>query len=171
MSAQECYEELYEEARRGGLLSLFGARFQSWTFHRRRGVLAIFHRCRHLEDGIARASAGLDADSDHEEPWVGVRSGVLRRVLRGGALRRTSLFIRRQIPVVDFPPFAVVRVDRDMWWWSHRKIPMMHVLFMLDDAPDAEVHSPPKGKSCAKLLSLDLPVAHTCRVRKRVINQ
>ncbi len=34
VSAQECYEELYEEARRGGLLSLFGARFQSWTFHR-----------------------------------------------------------------------------------------------------------------------------------------
>ena len=34
VSVPECYEELYEEARRGGLLSLFGARFQSRTFHR-----------------------------------------------------------------------------------------------------------------------------------------
>ena len=34
VSAQECYEEFYVEARCGGLLSLFGARFQSWIFHR-----------------------------------------------------------------------------------------------------------------------------------------
>ncbi len=103
VSAQECYEELYEEARRGGLLSLFGARFQSWTF----------------------------------------------------------------------PPFAVGRVDCDLWCLSHRNIPMMHALFRFDDALDVEVHSPPKKEvvctdcetcSCATVLWRSLPLCRSATV-------
>ena len=70
---------------------------------------------------------------------------------------------------MDFPPFEVVRVDPGLWCSSNRNVPMMHVLFRFDDAPDAEVHSLPKKMSCANRLSLNPSVVRTCRVHKRVV--
>ncbi len=53
-----------------------------------------------MEDEVARASAGLDSDSDHEELCVGVRSGALRGALRGGALS-PSPSMQRAFPMAE----------------------------------------------------------------------
>ncbi len=120
-----------------------------------------------MEDEVARAPAGLDSDRDHEELCVGVRSGVPWGALRGGTPWLTSLFIGRQITVVDFPPFEVVRVDPELWCLSNRTVPVMHALFRFDTAPDADANSLSTQMSCANRLSLNPPVVRTCRVHNR----